>query len=158
MTLNARLTTALLACCASTLAHGQTVWRCGPDGRVFSDSPCAEGRLLATVDPVSYTHLLQILMLLNRPEALPEPLKALLALAPATDRPGLIAALPRFLQRANNPRLVAQLVEDGVRPYREEPMTRVAARVAMGRAWMEARELDKALLLAPCLLYTSRCV
>ncbi len=91
---------------------------------------------------------LQILMLLNRPEALPEPLKALLALAPATDRPGLIAALPRFLQRANNPRLVAQLVEDGVRPYREEPMTRVAARVAMGRAWMEARELDKALLLA----------
>jgi hypothetical protein len=50
---------------------------------------------------------LQILMLLNRPEALPEPLEALLALAPATDRPGLIAALPRFLQRANNPRLVA---------------------------------------------------
>jgi hypothetical protein len=91
---------------------------------------------------------LQILMLLNRPEALPEPLEALLALAPATDRPGLIAALPRFLQRANNPRLVAQLVEDGVRPYRDEPMTRVAARVAMGRAWMEAREPDKALLLA----------
>ena len=51
MTLNAGLATALLACCASTLAHGQTVWRCGPDGRVFSDSPCAEGRLLATVDP-----------------------------------------------------------------------------------------------------------
>ncbi len=51
MTLNAGLATAVLACCASTLAHGQTVWRCGPDGRVFSDSPCAEGRLLATVDP-----------------------------------------------------------------------------------------------------------
>ena len=91
---------------------------------------------------------LQILMLLNRPEALPEPLKALLVLSPATDRPGLIAALPRFLQRANNPRQVAQLVEDGVRPYWDEPMTRVAARVAMGRAWMEAREHDKALLLA----------
>ena len=51
MTLNARLATALLACCASTLAQGQTIWSCGPDGRVFSDSPCAEGRLLATVDP-----------------------------------------------------------------------------------------------------------
>ena len=51
MTLNAHLATALLACCASTLAQGQTIWRCGPDGRVFSDSPCAEGRLLATVDP-----------------------------------------------------------------------------------------------------------
>lgn len=91
---------------------------------------------------------LQILMLLNRPEALPEPLKALLALSPAADRPGLIAALPRFLQRANNPRQVAQLIEDGVRPYWDEPMTRVAARVAMGRAWMEAREHDKALVLA----------
>jgi len=91
---------------------------------------------------------LQILMLLNRPEALPEPLKALLVLSPAADRPGLIAALPRFLQRANNPRQVAQLIEDGVRPYWDEPMTRVAARVAMGRAWMEAREHDKALVLA----------
>ena len=91
---------------------------------------------------------LQILLLLNRPEALPEPLKALLALSPAAERPGLIAALPRFLQRANNPLQVAQLVEDSVRPYRDEAGTRVAARVAMGRAWMEAREHDRALLLA----------
>ena len=90
---------------------------------------------------------LQILLLLNRPEALAEPLKTLLAQSPAADRPGLIAALPRFLQRANNPLQVAQLVEDGVRPYRDEPATRVASRVAMGRAWMEAREHDKALLL-----------
>ncbi len=91
---------------------------------------------------------MQILMLLSRPEALGEPLKTLLAQSPATERSGLIAALPRFLQRVNNPRQVAQLVEDGVRPYRDEPMTRVAARVAMGRTWIEAREHDKALLLA----------
>jgi hypothetical protein len=51
MTLNARLAIALLACCTSAQAQGQTVWRCGPDGRVFSDTPCAEGRLVATVDP-----------------------------------------------------------------------------------------------------------
>ena len=51
MTLNTRLAIALLACCTSALAQGQTVWRCGPDGRVFSDTPCAEGRLVATVDP-----------------------------------------------------------------------------------------------------------
>lgn len=91
---------------------------------------------------------LQILLLLNRPEALPEPLKALLAVSSAAERPGLIAALPRFLQRANNAQLVAKLVEDSVRPYLDDASTRVAARVAMGRAWMEAREFDKALLLA----------
>ena len=37
---------------------------------------------------------LQILLLLNRPEALPEPLKALLALSPAAERPG-----PAFRQQ-----------------------------------------------------------
>lgn len=34
----------------AALAQGQAVWRCGPDGRVFSDTPCAQGRLVATAD------------------------------------------------------------------------------------------------------------
>ncbi len=53
MTLRTRLATALLACCLPSLAlaQSQAVWRCGPDGRVFSDAPCADGRLVATVDP-----------------------------------------------------------------------------------------------------------
>ena len=33
------LATALPLLCAA-----QTVWRCGPDGRVYSDAPCSEGR------------------------------------------------------------------------------------------------------------------
>ncbi|MFT3819615.1 MAG: hypothetical protein QM750_18610 [Rubrivivax sp.] len=40
--------TLLLAC---GLAQAQTtVWRCGPDGRSYGDSPCADGRALALAD------------------------------------------------------------------------------------------------------------
>ncbi|MDP1899758.1 MAG: tetratricopeptide repeat protein [Rubrivivax sp.] len=91
---------------------------------------------------------LQILMVLNRTDALGEPLKALLTQTPAAERPGLIAALPRFLQRASEPRLVASLLEDALRPYREVAATRVPVRVALGRAWLEARDPDRALALA----------
>lgn len=27
-------------------AHAQTVWRCGPDGRTYSDTPCRDGLAL----------------------------------------------------------------------------------------------------------------
>ena len=29
---------------AASAAQAQTVWRCGPDGRNYSDAPCREGR------------------------------------------------------------------------------------------------------------------
>jgi len=29
---------------AASAAQAQTVWRCGPDGRHYSDAPCREGR------------------------------------------------------------------------------------------------------------------
>ncbi len=91
---------------------------------------------------------LQILLALNRPEAVAEPLKALLSQAPVAERPGIIAALPRFLQRGSDAKQVATIVEDSLKPYRDDPATRVAVRVAMGRAWMEARNFDRALALA----------
>jgi tetratricopeptide (TPR) repeat protein len=90
---------------------------------------------------------LQILMVLNRPDALGEPLKALLVQTPAAERPGLILILPRFLQRAGDPRLVASLLEDALRPYREAAATRVPTRIALGRAWLEAHEPDRTLVL-----------
>lgn len=38
--------------CLPLLATAQTVWRCGPEGRSFSDQPCSEGRQMAlAVDP-----------------------------------------------------------------------------------------------------------
>ena len=34
-------------------APPQTVYRCGPDGRVYSQTPCADGKALSTDDPRS---------------------------------------------------------------------------------------------------------
>ena len=91
---------------------------------------------------------LQILLLLNRPEAVAEPLRALLSLTPAADRGELISALPRLLQRAGEPRTVVTLMEEALKPYREADATRVAARVTLGRAWLQAGEPERALTLA----------
>jgi tetratricopeptide (TPR) repeat protein len=91
---------------------------------------------------------MQILLLLNRGDAVGEPLRALLQQTPAADRPGLIAALPRLLQRGGDPRAMAALLEDTLKPYGSDPATRIAARVAVGRAWREAKDPDRALALA----------
>ncbi len=90
---------------------------------------------------------LQILLLLNRPTAVGEPLKLLLAQTLPADLPDLISALPRLLQQASDPKGVAQVIDDALKPYRSGA-TGVAARVAQGRAWMEARDPDRALALA----------
>ena len=34
-------------------APPQTVYRCGPDGRIYSQTPCADGKVLSTADPRS---------------------------------------------------------------------------------------------------------
>lgn len=91
---------------------------------------------------------LQILVLLNRNDGIAEPLQALLAQTPAADRPGLMLSLPRFLQRASDPRQIAGILEQALAPYRDAPGTGVPARVAVGRAWLEARDPDRALALA----------
>ena len=91
---------------------------------------------------------LQILLLLSRPEAVTEPLRSLLSLTPAADRGELISALPRLLQSAGEPRTVVTLMEEALKPYRQTEATRVAARVALGRAWLQAGEPERALALA----------
>lgn len=40
----------LLLLCTPLLALAQTVWRCGADGRSYSDRPCEDGRPLATLN------------------------------------------------------------------------------------------------------------
>ena len=91
---------------------------------------------------------MQILLALNRAAEVTEPLRSLLEQTPAAERGGVVAALPRFLQRANDSRQVAGIMEEVLKPYRDEPATRIAARVALGRAWLEAKEADRALALA----------
>ena len=39
-----KLLLSILVLTLPLLCSAQTVWRCGPEGRVYSDSPCAEGR------------------------------------------------------------------------------------------------------------------
>jgi hypothetical protein len=38
---------------AASWASAQTVWRCGPEGRSYSSTPCAEGRAVDVSDPRS---------------------------------------------------------------------------------------------------------
>lgn len=91
---------------------------------------------------------LQILSALNRLGDAAEPLRALLQLTPAAERGGLIAALPRFLQRSPDTRATATLLEDVLAPYRKEEATRVQALVAVGRGWLQAGDGARALALA----------
>jgi len=46
--LNALTLAAAALLAAVPAAQAQTVWRCGPDGRTFSDTPCRDGRALET--------------------------------------------------------------------------------------------------------------
>lgn len=41
----------VMTLCFASAAQTQDVWRCGPEGRAYSDSPCAQGRLVAVADP-----------------------------------------------------------------------------------------------------------
>jgi tetratricopeptide (TPR) repeat protein len=110
----------------------------------------AATRAWRTASPKSQDALrlqLQILVLLNRPKEVGEPLKQLLALTLPADLPDLMGALPRLLQRASDPKGVAVTIEEALKPYRGGS-TAVAARVAQGRAWLEAREPERALAYA----------
>ena len=91
---------------------------------------------------------LQILMAMGRNAEVTEPLRSLLEQTAVAERPALIAALPRFLQRANDSKLVVSLMEDVLKPYLQQADTRTPTRVALGRAWLEAREPARALALA----------
>ena len=104
-----------------------------------------------TVSPESLDALrlqLQILLFMNRPASIGEPLRTLLAQTPADERSGLISALPRLLQRAPDPRAVPTAIDEALEPYRQLPATAIVARVTQGRAWLEARDADRALALA----------
>lgn len=93
-------------------------------------------------------NLAQLLIALNRPAEAVEPLRALIALAPAADQAELIGLVPRFFGNVQDTRAAAGWVEQTVQPWLETPATRVAARVAMARAWLAARDEARALQLA----------
>jgi tetratricopeptide (TPR) repeat protein len=120
-------------------------------GARAGEQALAATRAWRTTRPESLDALrlqLQILVALNRTADLAEPLRTLLAQTPEAERGGTLASLPRFLQRAGEPRVVVQIVAEAARPYLDAPATRVPARVAVGRAWLAAGEPARALELA----------
>ena len=115
------------------------------------DQALAASRAWRSARPESLDALrlqLQILLALNRPAEIGEPIKALLNFTPAAERGALIAVLPRFLQRSNDPKTVALAIEEALKPYAAAPATRHAVLVARARAWMNAADADRALALA----------
>ena len=90
----------------------------------------------------------QLLVQLNRTADVVEPLQALLKITPAAQRNALISALPRFFARSSDRNLAANVLEQSLLPYINEPETRVAARVTIGRGWLLAINGTKALALA----------
>jgi tetratricopeptide (TPR) repeat protein len=96
--------------------------------------------------PLGY--VVQLLVALNRPAELPEPLAAWLASMPPADRGGQIATLPRLFTRSPNHRQVVDIVEPVLKRYLDAPETRVAAHVALGRLWLAAGDAPRALQAA----------
>ncbi len=99
-----------------------------------------------TVAPARYES--QILIALNRPDELAEPLSAWLDAAPTMERPGLLANLPRLMQRLTDHQKSRALVDRLVQPYRERPDTRDAALLAQGRSLIVVGDPPAALALA----------
>ena len=90
----------------------------------------------------------QILAALNRLDDAAPPLRTLIELTPAGERAGLIAALPRAVQRATDQKRAATLLVDVLEPYLNDAGLAVPVKVATGRAWLAAGDADRALTLA----------
>ena len=99
-----------------------------------------------SVDALRYE--VQLLVQLNRTAEVAEPLQSFLKLTPPAQRGALIASLPRFLARGSDHAQTATLLEQVLQPYVDDPDTRVAARVTIGRGWLAAINGPKALAMA----------
>ncbi|MGM9491109.1 tetratricopeptide repeat protein [Ideonella sp. YS5] len=90
----------------------------------------------------TYLHLL---VALNRPGELTEPLRAFIDKEPAVERPAAIAALPRFFASITDKQRALTLAEQVLSPYANAPGTRSAVHVALGRIALAADQTDAAL-------------
>jgi tetratricopeptide (TPR) repeat protein len=88
---------------------------------------------------------LQLLVALDRPADLVEPIRALIEREPVMDRPAIIAALPRFLAPlADKPRALT-VAEQALSPFASHKATRTAVRTALGRLALAADQVEPAL-------------
>lgn len=88
---------------------------------------------------------LQLLVALDRPGELVEPIRALIEREAENDRPATIAALPRFLgSLADKPRALA-VAEQALSPFAGHKATRTAVRTTLGRIALAANQTEPAL-------------
>ena len=95
----------------------------------------------------AHRYVVQILIALNRVPETVEPLRSLMALLPVAERPGFIAALPRFFARATDTRASATVVEEVLAGAMQAESTRTVATIAVARAWLAAADKARALQL-----------
>ncbi|WOB09209.1 tetratricopeptide repeat protein [Piscinibacter gummiphilus] len=91
---------------------------------------------------------LQLLIVMNRPNETVEPLRTLLRLTPAAERSAAITALPRVFERSGDKAQTAKRLEEILKPSLGSADTRVAAQVAIARAWLAAGDSARANELA----------
>lgn len=88
---------------------------------------------------------LQLLVALDRPGELVEPIRALVEREAVDERSATIAALPRFLgSLADKPRAVT-VAEQALSPFAGHKATRTAVRTALGRLALAANQTEPAL-------------
>jgi tetratricopeptide (TPR) repeat protein len=88
---------------------------------------------------------LQLLVALERPNDLVEPIRTLVEREPVAERSATIAALPRFLgSLSDKPRALA-VAEQALSPFAGNKATRTAVRTALGRLSLAASQPEAAL-------------
>ncbi len=97
-------------------------------------------------EPLRYT--LQILLALNRPSDVVEPLQQLVRLTPAQERNALIAAIPQTMARATDKAAARQAVTEALHEALQDPATAAAAWTGIGRMELANDRLEQALASA----------
>ncbi len=92
-------------------------------------------------------YVVQLLVALNRSSETAEPLRSMIELTPPAERVALISSLPRFFERAGDRKSTPAVLEKALAPYVDQPATRVAAMVAIGRAAQNGGDDARALEL-----------
>ncbi len=90
---------------------------------------------------------LQLLGALDRLGEAAEPVRTLVAMSPAAERGGVIAAMPRAVQRAADKIRAAQLLADALKPLARDPALALPVQLATARAWLYAGETARALAM-----------
>jgi tetratricopeptide (TPR) repeat protein len=92
-------------------------------------------------------YVVQLLVALNRSSETAEPLRSMIELSPPGERVALISSLPRFFERAGDRKSTPAVLEKALASYVDQPDTRVAAMVAIGRAAQNGGDDARALEL-----------